>query len=62
MMFVTLVNMLRKNFDRILITTAAGVSASTLTYILTDCQKQQQKRKISEELQKDIEQIKKSVF
>jgi hypothetical protein len=62
MMFVSLTNMLNKYFDKILIATAGGVSASTLTYILMDCQKQQQKRQISEAHKKEIEQIKKSMF
>lgn len=62
MMFVALTNMICKNFDKILIATAGGVSASTLTYILMDCQKQQEKRIMNEQIRKDIEYIKKSHF
>lgn len=61
MMFVAVTNMLLKNFDKILLATACGVSASTLTYILTDCQKQQ-RRIMNEQARKDIEQINKSHF
>lgn len=61
-MYFAFTNMLNKYFDKFLIATAGGVSASTLTYILMDCERQKHKRQISESHKKEIEQIKKTMF